>query len=187
MSNSPIDVADYYNKGLSWEDYLAVPTSDAHRLQEFYDEFEFDEEVLADFGNRTPLQVIAVVDDTTPDVPRSLAVLARISEEVPGMELAIVRTEDSPELMEVFLTEGERRVPAIAFFDMTFVEVARWSGRCKSANDWITTDVLKGRSSGDLSDTELATFNSEYDERYKATFFWDTVEEWRRLFEDEDY
>lgn len=187
MSDAQIDISDYYNNGLSWEDYLASPTSDAHRLQEFYDEFDFDEDVLVDFGNRTPLQVIAVVDDKSPDVPRSIAVLARISEEVPGMELAIVRTEDSPELMDVFLTDGERRVPAIAFFDMTFIEVARWSGRCKSSNEWITTEVLKGRSLDDLSETELATFNTEYDKRYKETFVWDTVEEWRHLFEDENY
>jgi len=187
MSDPLIDVADYYNNGLSWEEYLAAPTSDTPRLSAFYDEFEFDEEVLADFGNRTPLQVIAIVDDISPDVPRTVAVLARISEEVPGMELAIVRAEDAPELIDAYATDGERRVPAIAFFDMTFVEIARWSGRCRAADEWITKEVLKGRTFGDLTETEHATFNTEYDQRFKDRFAWDTVEAWQHLFDDEDY
>lgn len=187
MSDSQIDVSDYYNNGLSWEEYLASTSADTDRLKEFYDEFEFDEEVLGDFGNRTPLQVVAIVDDKSPDVARSVAVLARVSEEVPGMELAIVRVEDSPELLDAFMTHGQRLVPAIVFFDMTFIEVARWAGRCKSAHEWITGEGLKGRSFADMTDAEQATFNAEYDKRFKEQFVWDTVKEWQHLFEDEDY
>lgn len=188
MPEPQIDVARYYNQGLSWSQFVESAGPHAARMGTFYDAFEFDEDVLSFFNGRTPLQVLAIAEPWCPDVIQNLAVAARICDEVPGMELSIALRAASPELMAEYATGGKERIPVVAFFDMTFRELARWSGRCKSADAWIFSEVLKGtRDVMSLKGAQAQEFNVEYDRRYREKFVWETISEWQHLLEDEDY
>jgi hypothetical protein len=188
MPDPQIDVAPYYNNGMSWQQFLDAAGQNKARLQSFYDAIDFDEETLTFFNGRTPLQVLAIAEDWCPDVAQNLAVIARISDEVPGMELSIVRREGNPELMAEYATDGKERIPVVAFYDMTFRELARWAGRCRSADAWIFDDVLKGgRDVTTLSAAAADEFNQEYDRRFREKYVWETISEWQHLLEDEDY
>ncbi|MCI0451055.1 MAG: thioredoxin family protein, partial [Candidatus Latescibacteria bacterium] len=88
MPEPQIDVTPYYNQGLSWSQFVDAAGEDAPRMRAFYDAFEFDEDVLSFFNGRTPLQVLAIAEPWCPDVIQNVAVAARISDEVPGMELS---------------------------------------------------------------------------------------------------
>jgi hypothetical protein len=188
MPDQEIDVAPYYNNGMSWRQFLDAAGDNKARLQAFYDAFDFDEEVLTFFNGRTPLQVLAIAEDWCPDVAQNLAVIARISDEVPGMELSIVRREGNAELMAEYATGGKERIPVVAFYDMTFRELARWAGRCRAADAWIFGEVLKGtRDVTSLSGDAADRFNREYDRRFRESYVWDTISEWQHLLEDEDY
>jgi Thioredoxin len=188
MPEPQIDVARYYNGGLSWPQFLESAAHNADRMRAFYDAFEFDEDTLSFFNGRTPLQVLAIAEDWCPDVAQNVAVVARVSAEVPGMELSIVRRDESLELMNEYTTDGKRRIPVIAFFDLTFRELARWSGRCRSADRWIFDEVLKGgRDVTALKGEQKQRFDAEYDARYRDTYVWESIAEWQRLLEDQDY
>jgi hypothetical protein len=187
MPEPQIDVAQHYNTGLSWKEFLAA-SAEKERLQSFYDAFDFDEETLTVYNGRTPLQVLAIADEWCPDVIQNLAVIARIADEVPGMELSIVSSKGSAELMAEYATDGKHRIPVVAFYDMTFRELARWAGRCKAADAWIFDEVLKGtRDIMSLQGAAAKEFNQAYDARYRETYVWDTIREWQHLFEDEDF
>jgi len=188
MPEPKIDVAPYYNGGLSWKQFLASAKANADQMRDYYGAFEFDEDVISFFNGRTPLQVLAIAEEWCPDVAQNVAVLARICDEIPGMELSVVRRKDAPDLMNEYATEGRERIPVVAFFDMTFRELGRWSGRCRSADQWIFGEVLKGtRDITTLSDAASASFASEYDKRFREKYVWETISEWQHLLEDEDY
>ena len=188
MPEPKIDVAPYYNAGLSWKQFVDSAEQNADRMRDYYDAFEFDEDTLSFFNGRTPLQVLAIAEDWCPDVAQNLAVAARICDEVPGMELSIVRRATSPELMGEYAAEGKERIPVVAFFDMTFRELARWSGRCRAADRWIFDEVLKGsRDIMSLSGPSSTEFASEYDRRFRDKYVWETINEWQHLLEDQDY
>jgi hypothetical protein len=188
MPEPQIDVAPYYNNGMSWAEFLAAASSNRDRLSAFYDAFDFDEETLTFFNGRTPLQVLAIAEDWCPDVAQNLAVVARIADEVPGMELSIVRRDGNPELMAEYATGGKQRIPVIAFYDMTFREMARWAGRCRAADAWIFDEVLKGtRDVTSLTGDAAKKFNEEYDRRFRETWAWESIREWQHLLEDQDY
>jgi hypothetical protein len=90
--------------------------------------------------------------------------------------------------MAEYVTAGKNRIPVIAFFDMTFRELGRWSGRCKSADAWIFSEVLSGtRDVMSLNGEKARAFNEEYDRRFRASYVWDTINEWQHLLEDQDY
>lgn len=182
-----VDPASYYNNGMSWKEFLEAARENADRMQGFYDDFDFDEDTLAFFNGRTPLQVLAIAEEWCPDVVQCLAMIARIADEVPGMELSIARRDENPDLMKEYITEGKHRIPVIAFFDMTFRELGRWAGRCESADQWVFNEVLGGKQFEDLDEKEVAAFDTEYDKRFRETYARETLEEWQRLLEDQDY
>lgn len=188
MPEPQIDVAPYYNNGMSWAEFLESAPKSRNRLQAYYDAFDFDEDTLSFFNGRTPLQVLAIAEDWCPDVVQNLAVVARIADEVPGMELSIVKREDNPELMAEYATAGKHRIPVIAFYDMTFRELARWAGRCRAADAWIFDEVLKGtRDVTSLKGPAAAEFDAEYDRRFRDKYVWESISEWQHLLEDQDY
>lgn len=182
-----MDVAHYYNTGMSWEEFVAAAEVNADKMEAMFDEFDFDEDTLAFFNGRTPLQVLAIAEDWCPDVVQNVAVIARIADEVPGMELSIVKRDENPELMDEYLTNGNRRIPVIAFFDMTFRELGRWAGRCESADEWIFGEVVPDRDFSKLSEEQAADFSDEYYRRYRDKYVWETIDEWQRLLTDEDF
>jgi hypothetical protein len=187
MPEPKIDVAPYYNGGLSWKQFMAS-AKNAGQMQEYYGAFDFDEDIISFFNGRTPLQVLAIAEDWCPDVVQSVSVMARLCDEVPGMELSIVRKKDAPELMGEYAVSGKERIPVVAFFDMTFRELARWSGRCKAADQWIFGEVLKGtRDITTLTGAAATAFHSEFDKRFREKYVWDTISEWQHLLEDQDY
>jgi len=182
-----VDFAHFYNTGMSWEEYLDSCTEGADRMRSFYDDFEFDEDVAVFFNSRTPLQVLAIAEDWCPDVIQNLAVMARIGDEVPGMELAIVTRDANPELMNEFLTNGKRRIPVFAFYDMTFRELGHWAGRCKSADAWILNEVLQDTGFEEMDPDVMAKFNESYDMRFRETYARETIKEWENLLTEEDF
>jgi hypothetical protein len=171
---------------MSWEEFLATAGDNAGRMEAFFDEFDFDEDTLAFFNGRTPLQVLAIAEPWCPDVVQNVAVIARISDEVPGMELSIVTRDDNPELMNEYLTNDKRRIPVIAFFDMTFRELGRWAGRCAAADEWIFGEVAPDRKFEGFGEEKLRSFNEEYDRRFRDRYARETIDEWQRLLSDED-
>ena len=181
-----MDVADYYNNGMSWDEFVESSKENTDRIRAFYDEFDLDEDNLAFFNSRTPLQVLAIAEDWCPDVVQNLGLLARIADDVPGMELSIVRRDDNPELMDQFLTNDKRRIPVFVFFDMTFRELARWTGRCEPADDWVFNEVVKDKSFGDMSEAEVKAFNDEYDRRFRDNYAYVSIKEWEQLLTEED-
>ena len=188
MPEPQIDVAPFYNNGMSWAQFLDAAGESRERMQSFYDAFDFDEETLTFFNGRTPLQVLAIAEAWCPDVVHNVAVAARIADEVPGMELSIVRREGNPALMGEYAKDGAERIPVIAFYDLTFRELARWAGRCRAADAWIFGEVLKGtRDVMSLSGDAAREFNRVYDQRYRERYVWETIREWQHLLEDQDY
>ncbi len=187
MPEPNVDAAQYYNKGMSWEEFVEKAGDSSARMEAFFDEFDFDEDTLAFFNGRTPLQVLVIAEDWCPDVVQNVSVIARISDEVPGMELSIVTRDDNPELMDQYLTDGRRRIPVIVFFDMTFRELGRWTGRCKPADEWIFGEVVPDRDFSKLDEDARARFKDEYDKRYRETWVWTTINEWQRLLMDENF
>lgn len=187
MSGEEFDFSHYYNTGMSWEEFLEKSPENVERMRSFYDDFDADEDDLTFFNSRTPLQVLCIAESWCPDVVQNVAMMARIADEVPGMELSIVGREDNPELMNQFETDGRRRIPVFAFYDMTFRELGRWAGRCKPADEWIFGEVVAEKKFDEFSDEEVKAFNDEYDKRFRDTYARNSLAEWEHLLTEEDF
>lgn len=175
------DLAKWHERGVTWRDFLARAEKNVERMRRFYDRIRIPEATRRAFSARSPLHVVAVGEDWCPDVVHNLALVARMADEIEGMDLRILGREENPELMASYLTNGRKRIPVLIFTDGSFREIGSWRGRCRSADAWILGEIIKERSWQDMSRDELLAFNEEYDRRYFDTYLAETLKELEAL------
>ena len=168
---------DWFARGMTWTVFLQCSSKNVARMETFYREFTLSEETVEFFRQRTPLQVLAIGEGWCPDVVQNLALVARLADAVDGMTLRIHLRDANPALMNRYLTRGNKRIPVFAFFDEAFEPLGDWRGRCRSAQQWIDTEVLAERAWKDMTQQELTAVNEEYDRRFREFYIAETIRE----------
>jgi hypothetical protein len=87
-------------------------------------------------GTRRRLLVIA--EDWCGDASSTIPLLARFVDEVPGMELRLLRRDEYPEVMDRYLTNGSRSIPIVIVLDEGFRELGHWGPRPAELQAWVT-------------------------------------------------
>jgi hypothetical protein len=83
------------------------------------------------------LHLLAIVEDWCGDASNTVPVLARWTEEVPGVDLRLVRRDEHPELMNRYLTDGARSIPIVIALDEEFHELGHWGPRPIELQAWV--------------------------------------------------
>jgi len=177
------DAKAWFRRGMNWSEFLDISRNNVARMRQFYDEFKFSTDVISFYRARTPLNVLAIGEDWCPDVVHNLSLMARLADQIAGMDLRILKRDDNPELMERYLTNGARRIPVFVFFDAALAELGDWRGRCKSADAWILGEVTRNRKWEDMSRDELRAFHDEYDRRFWESYVDETLSELGRAMQ----
>ena len=86
-------------------------------------------------GTRRRLLVIA--EDWCGDASSTIPMLARFVDEVPGMELRLLRRDEHPEVMDRYLTNGARSIPIVIALDEGFRELGHWGPRPAELQAWV--------------------------------------------------
>jgi hypothetical protein len=86
-------------------------------------------------GERRYLLVLA--EDWCGDASNTIPFLARWAEEVPGLELRILRRDAHPEVMDRYLTNGARAIPIVIALDAGFGELGHWGPRPGELQNWV--------------------------------------------------
>jgi thioredoxin family protein len=86
-------------------------------------------------GARRKLLVIA--EDWCGDASSTIPIVARLAEAVPGLELRIIRRDEHPEVMDLYLTNGSRSIPIVIALDDQFRELGHWGPRPGVLQSWV--------------------------------------------------
>jgi hypothetical protein len=81
--------------------------------------------------------LLAIVEDWCGDASNTIPVLARWAEEVPGIDMRMVRRDEHPELMDLYLTNGTRSIPIVIALDEEFRELGHWGPRPVDLQVWV--------------------------------------------------
>ena len=95
-----------------------------------------------DIGGRWKLLVLA--EDWCGDASNTVPVLARLAERVPGWELRVIKRDESPEVMDRFLTNGTRSIPIAIILDEAFAPVGTWGPRPAELQEFVIGERAKG-------------------------------------------
>ncbi len=120
-----------FDKGLTWEDYLArfkLPTAP---WKANYQDIEFDAETLAFFKNLPhKLSILTTTEDWCGDARTYVPVVARLADECPNIENRIFLRDENPDITDNYLLDGSHRaIPVFILFDQDFRELGHFIER----------------------------------------------------------
>lgn len=97
------------------------------------------DQLLAARGLASKWHLLVLLEDWCGDAVNTIPVLARLAEEVPGLELRVLRRDENLALMNEHLSHGSRSVPVVMLLDAGLVERAWWGSRPAELQQWIDT------------------------------------------------
>lgn len=85
----------------------------------------------------TPRRLLVLAEDWCGDASNTIPVLAKLVEQVPGLELRVLRRDEHPEVMDQYLTNGARSIPIVIVLDADFMELGHWGPRPTELQAWV--------------------------------------------------
>jgi hypothetical protein len=129
----PLD-ATRFATGLTWKDYLAQMGDTRARTEDNYHKATLTEEERKFFSGLPQVRyAMMLAENWCGDVHRNSPLLARIVEAMPSCDLRVFLRDQNLDLTDLFLNNGYRSIPMIAFFDKDWNEIGHWIERSGAA------------------------------------------------------
>ena len=104
---------------------------------------------LAGIGGSWRLLVLS--EDWCGDASNLVPVLARLAADAPELDLRILKRDEHPDVMDLYLTNGSRSIPLAIILDDQGNAVGRWGPRPEHLQDF----VMRERRTGERPMTEV--------------------------------
>jgi hypothetical protein len=150
---APESLRSWWDAGITWGRYLG------EEIETYRDLWEgvyrrattpvWALEALEDIGRDWKLMAIA--EDWCGDASNLVPVFARLARDSQWIDLRIVKRDESPDLMDLYLTDGSRSIPIVVVMDGDFRAVGRWGPRPAE----LQTFVIREKGKGDRPATEI--------------------------------
>jgi hypothetical protein len=123
-----VDYRKHWNEAYPWADYLGTEVQEHRKLWEAVWQRatvpEWARAQAARLGGEWRLLVIS--EDWCGDASNTVPVLAKLAEEVPGMEMRVVKRDQNLALMDAHLTGGSRSIPLAVLLRPDFTVAGQW-------------------------------------------------------------
>ena len=83
--------------------------------------------------------LLVLLEDWCGDAVNTVPAVARLAEDLPGLELRVLRRDEHPELMDAHLSGTSRAIPVIIALDEHFRELGWWGTRPRELQAWFTS------------------------------------------------
>lgn len=84
--------------------------------------------------------LLVLLEDWCGDAANTVPVLARLAEELPGLELRVLRRDENLDLMDAHLSGTSRAIPVAIVLDERFQELGWWGSRPRPLQEWFTSE-----------------------------------------------
>ena len=143
----------WWGKGLTWERYLADEIVEHRELWEgVYWKSETPAwalEELDEIGR--PWNLIVIAEDWCGDASNLVPIFARLAEASQWIDLRVVKRDEHPDLMDLYLTNGSRSIPIAVIMDAEFRPLGRWGPRPAALQEL----VMRERRAGERLASEI--------------------------------
>lgn len=94
------------------------------------------------------LRMLALNADWCIDSASTIPLLARLAEQVPGVELRLLERDAHLDVMDAYLTHGGRSIPLVILLDQDFTPLGHWGPRPLPLQAWVLAN-LAGTTPGE--------------------------------------
>jgi len=136
----------WWSEGFTWERYLADEVVEHRELWEgVYRKSETPAWVLEDLDEiGRHWNLIVIVEDWCGDASNLVPVFARLAEASPLVDMRLVKRDDHPEFMDLYLTNGSRSIPIVVILDDGYRPVGRWGPRPVELQEFVIREKRAG-------------------------------------------
>lgn len=148
---------DWFNKGMSVDEYIESMAVHKESLLHIYDNFQLPEKLS--LVNQS-LRVIVLTEDWCGDAMLNIPVLLRMAEQS-DIPVRILSRDDNLELMDQYLTNGKSRsIPIFIFIDEDGKEVAKWGPRAEKIQEFVDNarEQLPSKEATDFEEKQKEMF-----------------------------
>lgn len=151
-----MNLNDWFDKGIEKEEYMA--TLDQHRdsFMKIYNNFKVPEQDKSLLKSKANLRVVVLAEVWCGHCMLNIPILLRLSEKA-NMPVRFILRDENLELMDKYLTNGNRTIPIFIFIDEDGKEVAKWGPMANTIREFTS----KYRDQLPPKDSE------KYDEEFK--------------------
>ena len=123
-----MNMKERYLAATDFRTYLESVEKNQELWHGIYERVSISPEILEE-ARRIPgtWHLLALSEDWCGDAVNLLPVLARLTEEVAGLDLRVLSRDQNPDLMDAHLTDGKSRsIPVVLLLDEDYVERGWW-------------------------------------------------------------
>ena len=143
---APESLEFWWGTGLTWERYLADEIVEHRELWEgVYRKSKTPTwalEELDEIGRHWNL--IAIAEDWCGDASNLVPIFARLAEASQRIDLRILKRDEHPDLMDLYLTNDSRSIPIVVIMDEEFRPAGRWGPRPTALQEVVLREKRAG-------------------------------------------
>jgi hypothetical protein len=137
MSGETPDFAALWAGATPWGEYLRDGMDQAELWRGVYDHVAIPAWAPEAFTAAPARKLLVLAADWCGDAANTVPVLARLAEQVPGMELRVLERDAHPDVMARYLTKGTKSIPIAIALDAEFRELGHWGPRPAVLQEWV--------------------------------------------------
>ncbi len=135
-----VDFATLWDKGQTFDDFVLASEKQRGLWEGLHRIAVVPDWAPAAVPPGTKRKLLVIAEDWCGDASSSIPVVARLAESVPGIELRIVRRDEHPEVMDLYLTNGSRSIPIVIALDDHHREIGHWGPRPTELQAWVVAN-----------------------------------------------
>ena len=137
MTEPAPEFASFWEQATPWAAYLRPDMEQADLWRGVWEHVVLPGGAAAAFAASKIRHLLAITADWCGDAANSVPVVARLAQEVEGMELRLLQRDRPPELISRYLTNGSRSIPIVIALDQEFRELGHWGPRPAALQAWV--------------------------------------------------
>jgi hypothetical protein len=132
-----LDFRSLWDRALTYPEFLVASTKHKGLWEGIYSIARLPEWAVAAFPPGMRRRLLVIAEDWCGDASSTIPLVARLADQVPGLELRILRRDEYPEVMDRYLTNGSRSIPIVIALDEEFRELGHWGPRPRVLQAWV--------------------------------------------------
>jgi hypothetical protein len=132
-----LDFRTLWDRALTYPAFLAVSTKHKGLWEGIYSIARLPEWAVTALSPGVRRRLLVLAEDWCGDASSTIPLVAKLVDQVPGLELRILRRDESPAVMDRYLTNGSRSIPIVIALDEEFRELGHWGPRPRELQAWV--------------------------------------------------
>jgi Thioredoxin len=132
-----LDFRTLWDRALPYPEFLAASTKHKGLWEGIYAIARLPAWATAALAPGARRRLLVIAEDWCGDASSTVPIVARLVDQVPGLELRVLRRDEHPAVMDQYLTNGSRSIPVVIALDEEYRELGHWGPRPRQLQAWV--------------------------------------------------